>query len=514
MTEVAGNTVVDGRYRVLRRLGSGGMADVYCAEDTHLGRQVALKVLHRRFAQDQEFVERFRREAKSAAGLEPPQRGRRVRPRRARGHLLHRDGVPRGPHPQGHRPAEAPLPQERVIDLGPPDPPGGRVRAQPRGHPPRLQAAQRDRRRRRSRQGHRLRHRAGGRVGDDGDRLDHGHRAVPVARAGAGPRGHGHLGRLLDRRDALRDARRPAAVRGRQRGGDRAQAPVRAARADLAVAAGRASGARGRGHGGAREGPGAPLAVRGGPRRRASRPRAPRSRPASNGGQDTADFAAIPMPVADETGPRSWRRHATSGGRVPSASASGAGPGTRSARSPWRWSACSLYLILSGVLATDKKQVPRVTGKQLVEARAVMERAGFEVADRARAERAAVRPGARPGPERGRGGRRGLDGHARGLGRAGRGARAAGRAADRGPGRARAAEGGPQGDHRSGVLRQGEEGLRDPDRAEGGLLGHQGHARPAAGEPGARAGDRPGRDRPVAGLGGVAPARRAPGGAG
>ncbi len=72
MTEVAGNTVVDGRYRIVRRLGSGGMADVYCAEDTHLGRQVAIKVLHRRFAQDQEFVERFRREAKAAAGLNHP----------------------------------------------------------------------------------------------------------------------------------------------------------------------------------------------------------------------------------------------------------------------------------------------------------------------------------------------------------------------------------------------------------------------------------------------------------
>jgi serine/threonine-protein kinase len=61
--------MVDGRYRVLHRLGAGGMADVYCAEDTHLGRQVALKVLYRRFAQDAEFVERFKREARSAAGL-------------------------------------------------------------------------------------------------------------------------------------------------------------------------------------------------------------------------------------------------------------------------------------------------------------------------------------------------------------------------------------------------------------------------------------------------------------
>ena len=72
MTEVADNTLVDGRYRILGRIGSGGMADVYLAEDTHLGREVALKVLHRRFAQDAEFVERFRREATAAAGLQHP----------------------------------------------------------------------------------------------------------------------------------------------------------------------------------------------------------------------------------------------------------------------------------------------------------------------------------------------------------------------------------------------------------------------------------------------------------
>jgi eukaryotic-like serine/threonine-protein kinase len=72
MLEVTEGSVVDRRYRLLRRLGSGGMADVWLAEDSHLQRQVALKVLHRRFAQDREFVERFRREAEAAAGLQHP----------------------------------------------------------------------------------------------------------------------------------------------------------------------------------------------------------------------------------------------------------------------------------------------------------------------------------------------------------------------------------------------------------------------------------------------------------
>jgi serine/threonine-protein kinase len=65
-------TIIDGRYRVLSRLGSGGMAEVYLAEDRLLGRQLAVKVLHHHFAEDQEFVERFRREASSAAGLSHP----------------------------------------------------------------------------------------------------------------------------------------------------------------------------------------------------------------------------------------------------------------------------------------------------------------------------------------------------------------------------------------------------------------------------------------------------------
>ena len=72
MAEVTDGTIVDRRYRVRRRIGSGGMADVYLADDSQLGRQIALKVLHRRFARDTEFVERFRREASAAAGLQHP----------------------------------------------------------------------------------------------------------------------------------------------------------------------------------------------------------------------------------------------------------------------------------------------------------------------------------------------------------------------------------------------------------------------------------------------------------
>src|SRR6266508_183257 len=66
------NTLFDGRYRILRKLGTGGMANVYLAEDEVLGRRVAIKILDDRHAGDDQFVERFRREAKNAASLSHP----------------------------------------------------------------------------------------------------------------------------------------------------------------------------------------------------------------------------------------------------------------------------------------------------------------------------------------------------------------------------------------------------------------------------------------------------------
>ncbi|HZY56949.1 MAG TPA: protein kinase, partial [Rubrobacteraceae bacterium] len=64
--------LVDDRYTLVELLGDGGMAKVYLAHDEVLDRDVALKILREQYAKDEGFVERFKREAQSAAGLSHP----------------------------------------------------------------------------------------------------------------------------------------------------------------------------------------------------------------------------------------------------------------------------------------------------------------------------------------------------------------------------------------------------------------------------------------------------------
>jgi eukaryotic-like serine/threonine-protein kinase len=381
MTEVAGNTLVDGRYRIVRRIGSGGMADVYCAEDSHLGRQVAIKVLHRRFAQDQEFVERFRREAKSAAGLNHPNvvgvfdRGEHegtyyIAMEFLTGRTL-KDIVT----------TEAPLPQESVIDIG------TQI----------LEAAGFAHR-------HGVIHRDFKPHNVIVDEL--GHAKVTdfgIARAGASEmtetgsimgtaqylspeQAQGHAvtatsdiysigvmlyemlaGRLpFDGDSAVAIALKhlseppPPISQWRPDVHPALEAVVMAALAkdpaqrwqsaeDLAAALEAARVQIEAGH---------------------------------NGGQDTAAFAPIPMPVGEATAATQ-----PAGATAPVIAPVDEPHAERERRWPWftigiltlALIGALLYVVLSGALTTEKKEVPRATGKQLVAARALMERAGFEV---------------------------------------------------------------------------------------------------------------------------------------
>ena len=72
MARIETDVMLGQRYRLVRRIASGGMGTVWEAEDAVLHRPVAVKVLSDAFSSDSEFVERFRREARAAAGLAHP----------------------------------------------------------------------------------------------------------------------------------------------------------------------------------------------------------------------------------------------------------------------------------------------------------------------------------------------------------------------------------------------------------------------------------------------------------
>ena len=71
MSDLSGE-LIDGRYQVISQIAQGGMASIYSALDTRLGRKVAVKIMHPHLAQDEAFVNRFIREAKAAAALTHP----------------------------------------------------------------------------------------------------------------------------------------------------------------------------------------------------------------------------------------------------------------------------------------------------------------------------------------------------------------------------------------------------------------------------------------------------------
>jgi serine/threonine protein kinase len=77
---VIGHTL--GHYRILERIGTGGFATVYRAEDTETEEAVALKVLHQQYAEDEQFVERFKREAETIQAL--PENAHLVKPKEYR----------------------------------------------------------------------------------------------------------------------------------------------------------------------------------------------------------------------------------------------------------------------------------------------------------------------------------------------------------------------------------------------------------------------------------------------
>ena len=239
-------TLLAGRYRIISPLGSGGMADVYLAEDERLSRRVAVKVLKARLAADDEFVERFRIEAQAAASLNHSSIVAVYDRGSADGATYIAMEYVAGESLKQRLRRDGALPPDEAVADRARGALGARCGARAPHRPPRRDLLQRHAGGGRARGGHRLRHRAHGRLRAHAHRSHDGHVLVPLAGAGAGPAGGRAVGPLQPRRGALRDAHRARAVQGRVRRGGSHAARADGSAQPAHAHAGGVGGARGR----------------------------------------------------------------------------------------------------------------------------------------------------------------------------------------------------------------------------------------------------------------------------
>ena len=269
VTDTLIDTLFDGRYWIVRKLGTGGMANVYLAETRSSGAASRSRSWTTATPPTSNSSSDSGVKLKNAASFSHPNIVAIYDRGEAEGHLLHRDGVPGRAHAQG---ADRPLrhaagqDRDRLYATGSVR---ARVRAQIRARPPRHQAPQRARRLRRAREGHGLRNSPLRVEPDDRGGLDHRHRAVPLARAGARRARRQALGHLLGGSPPLRAADRRRALYRRHAGRDRHEAPLGRPRAAVEEARGSAARSRPRGRARTRKGSRGPLPERRGDGRRA-----------------------------------------------------------------------------------------------------------------------------------------------------------------------------------------------------------------------------------------------------
>ena len=210
--------VFNNRYQITERIGIGGMAEVYRAQDNVLGRLVAVKVMLPQYAADESFTQRFKQEAASAANLQSPYIVN-----------VYDWGQDEGTY-------YIVMEYVRGSDLKTAiNQRGALRRPRPRHHPSRHQAAEHHGAARRQREGHGLRHRTREELHQGTDLQRAGHCSLYLPRAGAGQGAHRRQRHLLARHRAVRVRHGQAALRrprcGQRRheaGSGRARAATRA----------------------------------------------------------------------------------------------------------------------------------------------------------------------------------------------------------------------------------------------------------------------------------------------